>query len=456
MTMTWFEAFFQWLLAASLRASLLAIGVLAAQATLQRWLPARWRYALWLPMVLVLVAPVLPPSRWSVENRFTRESLAMQAASRLLEESLPVGLNSAADCARLTITSLPEQTSVWATWLLGTTVTLAVAGAGYWRAWLRIRRGAKPADPEVMAAVSDGATQVGLGHPPRVIASAGVDSPAVAGLFRPTLLLPAEFPSGLTQVQMRLILLHELTHLRRFDLPLNWLLYVLQALHWFNPLLWYAFSRLRSDREAACDAQVLSGEGVDRRADYGHALLKLASAAPQSRLDLAFGGAFEYASLRFRLLAVTRHRRSHPAWSAVSIAVIVSLILAGATRARFENRPVPLALAQNEASEDGLTIDRIPSDFATACRELADGKVLSSWSTAALEGLLDIGRDWLSRSDYLPELRRLFSGWRVTATNADRTLDTKATVSLDSVGASEIRAQRQNIVSTFSSWSTGG
>jgi beta-lactamase regulating signal transducer with metallopeptidase domain len=147
-----------------------------------------------------------------VENRFTRESLAVQATSRQAEESFPVGLKGAADCARRTIISLPEQPSVWAAWLLGTTVTLAVAGAGYWRAWLRIRRGARPADPEVIAAVSDGAAQVGLAYLPSVIASDGVDSPAVAGLFRPTLLLPAEFPSGLTQVQMRLILLHELTH----------------------------------------------------------------------------------------------------------------------------------------------------------------------------------------------------------------------------------------------------
>jgi hypothetical protein len=295
-----------------------------------------------------------------------------------------------------------------------------------------------------------------LAYLPRVIASDRVESPAVAGLFRPTLLLPAEFPSGLTEVQMRLILLHELTHLRRFDLPLNWLLYVLQALHWFNPLLWYAFSRLRSDREAACDAQVLSGEGVDRRADYGHALLKLAIAAPRSRLDLAFGGAFERATLRFRLLAVTRHRRSHPAWNAVSIAVIVSLILAGATRSKFGDRAAPLALAQSEASGDGFNIAKVPWDFAMARRGPADDKIFSSWGTAALEALADMSRDWLSRSDYLPELRRLLSGWRVTATKADRGLYPKATVSLVSVDALETGAQGENIAGTFSSWTIGG
>jgi bla regulator protein blaR1 len=170
--MTWFNGFFHWLLAAGLRASLLAIGIFASQAILQRWLPARWRYALWLPMVLVLLAPVLPPSRWSVENGFSRETLAAQAAARLAE-SLPVELNRAADRARLTIISLPEQTSFWAAWLLGTTVTLAAASAGYWWAWLRIRRGARPADPKVIAAVSEGAAQVGLAYLPKVIASDG-------------------------------------------------------------------------------------------------------------------------------------------------------------------------------------------------------------------------------------------------------------------------------------------
>jgi bla regulator protein BlaR1 len=438
MAMTWFDAFFEWLLAASLRASLLAIGVIAAQAILQRWLPARWRYALWLPMVLVLLAPVLPASRWSVENRFTRESVAVQAASRLAEKSVPAGLDRAAEAARRAIIRLPEQTAVWTAWLLGTTGVLAAAGAGYWRAWRRIRRGARPTDPAVAAAVSAGAAQLGLVYPPTVIASDGVDSPAVAGLFRPALLLPADFPSGLTPVQTRLILLHELTHLRRLDLPLNWLLCVLQALHWFNPLLWYAFRRLRSDREAACDAKVLSGEGLDRRADYGHALLKLASAAPRSRLGLAFGGGSDRTSLHFRLLAVTRHRRSHPAWSAVSIAIIVSLVLAGATRARFEDGPAPLALAQDEASGDGPHVAKVPWDFAQACRGWADGNVLSSWSMA-LGDIVDISRHWLARSGHLPELGRLLPGWRVTATSAGPVLDTRATV----------------LPNPFLSWTTG-
>lgn len=54
--------------------------------------------------------------------------------------------------------------------------------------------------------------------------------------------------------EAELVLKHELMHLKRCELPVNGLLCVLQALHWFNPLLWLAASHARQDRESACDA----------------------------------------------------------------------------------------------------------------------------------------------------------------------------------------------------------
>jgi len=52
--------------------------------------------------------------------------------------------------------------------------------------------------------------------------------------------------------------LHELAHLKRWDLPLGCLVSLLQVLHWFNPILWYGFRRMRADREQACDAMALN------------------------------------------------------------------------------------------------------------------------------------------------------------------------------------------------------
>ena len=59
---------FDWLLQASLRASLLTVAVLLIQIMLRRHLSARWQYALWLPVLIVLLMPALVESRWSAES----------------------------------------------------------------------------------------------------------------------------------------------------------------------------------------------------------------------------------------------------------------------------------------------------------------------------------------------------------------------------------------------------
>ncbi len=57
---------FEWLLTASARASLLCVVVPGLQVLMSHRVPARWRYALWLPVLLVLLTPVFPESDWGV------------------------------------------------------------------------------------------------------------------------------------------------------------------------------------------------------------------------------------------------------------------------------------------------------------------------------------------------------------------------------------------------------
>ena len=62
------DLLFSWFIAETVRGSLLALAVLAVEVSFGGRMPARWRYALWLPVIFVLVSPVLPASRWSLEN----------------------------------------------------------------------------------------------------------------------------------------------------------------------------------------------------------------------------------------------------------------------------------------------------------------------------------------------------------------------------------------------------
>lgn len=183
------DSFLQWLLSSSLRASALALAVLGLQVVLRRWLPARWRHALWLPVILVLVLPVLPASRFSAENRFAVPAEPQPVA-------VPLEFSETPAVAIFASPPWGWPPILFSGWLLGTCGVLVAGGVGYRRSMRRITRGIVKTRAEVTASVTCAARQLGLKSMHRVIVSTAVESPAVAGLLRPLLLLPAAFPNA--------------------------------------------------------------------------------------------------------------------------------------------------------------------------------------------------------------------------------------------------------------------
>ena len=103
--------------------------------------------------------------------------------------------------------------------------------------------------------------------------------PAVLGVWRRRIVLPQDFDTAFDAEERRLMLLHEGVHLRRGDNAWNLLATALLALHWFNPIAWWAWRRLRADQETSCDAAVLRHEAPAALAAYAGALLKVQGVA---------------------------------------------------------------------------------------------------------------------------------------------------------------------------------
>lgn len=97
--------------------------------------------------------------------------------------------------------------------------------------------------------------------------------PASLGLWRPRLVVPADFRARYTDVEQMLIIRHEQVHAERGDAWANLVQVALQCLFWFHPLVHWAALRFRTDQELACDAAVLRGHRGQARA-YAQALLK--------------------------------------------------------------------------------------------------------------------------------------------------------------------------------------
>ncbi|MFN0019316.1 MAG: M56 family metallopeptidase [Pirellulaceae bacterium] len=129
-------------------------------------------------------------------------------------------------------------------------------------------------EPDLLAMVARQARKIGLQAAPVVAWCGRTSVPLVAGLLKPMILLPVALASSLTPDQLEAILAHELAHLRRFDLLVNLLQRVAEALLFFHPAVWYVSRRISSERENCCDDSVLrAGWG---RVEYADALVRMA------------------------------------------------------------------------------------------------------------------------------------------------------------------------------------
>ena len=334
-------------LTATWQASVLVVIVLAVQASMGRWLSPRWRYALWSVVVVRLLLPVTPGSALSVFNLFhgdaapivvVMESPTAPATIRAdtfgLEGWEPVAYAAGVQAA--------EPTNPWrisdialATWLMGAGLVMGVLLLINVSLALRLRRRSMVTDAGLLELVKTCKREMGVKRHVRLVVDPGITSPALAGMFRPTLLMPAGLVEDMPRDELRFILLHELAHVKKHDIAMNWLLIALSALHWFNPLIWFAFARLRADRELARDAMVLQATGTDASQAYGQTIIRVLEGLTRPRLNnpalAGIGDGMGQLKRRLRMIAMSPKRR--PSLTAVGVVLLAVLVVIGLTDA---------------------------------------------------------------------------------------------------------------------------
>ena len=142
-------------------------------------------------------------------------------------------------------------------WLCGIAAVLALLLAGHLRLRTMLRGSRLLADPVAAALTQECRARLRLDFPVTLTENPRVKTPLVLGVIRPTIILPAGLARQLSEAELRGVLLHELAHVKRHDILVSWLINLILALHWFNPLVWLAASRWRVERELACDELVL-------------------------------------------------------------------------------------------------------------------------------------------------------------------------------------------------------
>ncbi len=301
-----------------------------------------WRLA-YLKLVLGLLIwtrpvhlPVLPPSHAVVS--VAAEPPSAELAADLLGGGTPAITLDAPGPVR-------PRPVVWlfALWLFG----LSWHGTAVIRSWRKARNlgtgSASLDDPELERYVGELCRQQCL-RPPRLAVGDG-EGPLLLGIGRPTVLLPRALIEGCRPGELRLILAHEVAHLKGRDLTWNWLPLLGQWLFFFHPLVWLARREWRLAQEMAADAMAVQ-MSASTGGDYGHMLMKVVTEAGSCRSRLAAVGIAESRdTLKRRLLAVAHIAPMTRRWlmlAGIAIGVLALVVL------------VPWRLAATGGLSDGV------------------------------------------------------------------------------------------------------
>lgn len=258
---------------------------------------------------LAEAAIVLPPS-----------AAAFETEPRKLPQNVPH--------ATIEMTSPPRFAMPWLAivWLAGGLLSLVPLAIGLWQLLGLHRRSQVIDDHRWLTLLDELRRRLGVRRRVQLRQSESALAPLTWGALRPVLLVPFE-ASAWPDRRRRLVLLHELAHVRRWDWLTQLIAHVACAVYWFNPLVWLAARQMRIERERACDDIVLASGA--RPSDYARELLALATGLSDSQVSsLVAVPMARRGALHDRLQGILDSRRSRAALTKSAVCLGASLAVA--------------------------------------------------------------------------------------------------------------------------------
>ena len=392
---------FQYLFDTLWQSAVLAAIVSIVVFTLGRHLKPGWCYLLWSVVLLRLVIPVLPGSPWGIWYVNTPQAVVqsqnnVQISAPRVDLTLPEQFTqheSTSIQSKHSPTVAAAQTKprlkpfdirllLSGIWVCGVVVFLARIAIGEVRLMRKSLRWTVINDPEMLALLKKCRREIGLRRPVKMMVAEGKIGAASCGVIRGTVLFTEESLQITTPQQLRLILLHELTHLKRFDPLMQRFSLIVRAIHWFNPVAWFVVSRLQRTRELACDAAVLQLVGTAKRKEYGLILLRFTELFSSTERLPGLVGIFHSNGAARRIEMVTQFKKTRWSHFILGTALVAFLAAFGLTKSQSQTQQAAAAPVTKNRTPDDFTI----SEIVQSMPEKTDFEKLQKIESLAFEG----------------------------------------------------------------------
>jgi beta-lactamase regulating signal transducer with metallopeptidase domain/type II secretory pathway component GspD/PulD (secretin) len=266
-------------------------------------------------------------------------------------------------------------------WLAGTLVFSLAAAVRFLACWRQLRAARQADDPALVQLVESLRSRLALRRKVRLLVTGSPLGPAVVGLWRPAVILPAALVQGKTPAELEPLVAHELMHIRRGDLWVGLVQTLALGLWWFHPLVRLASRLVTREAERCCDEETIAQLGCHPAA-YARSLLDVLALKQQLSPIPAFPGVRPVDVTSQRLERIMQlgqgcHKRT-PWWCWLAMFALAAAVLPGAALvvgAKEKPKPAPRLSKQyirpdfplSESGSDGK-----PAELVTRTYDVAD------------------------------------------------------------------------------------
>ena len=291
-------------------------------------LPKSFQYYMWFPVIIALILPlskivVIPAPRSSATSVKSINDITQWISDTAFEKPVNTVFapqtGSEQEILQTAAHSPSIATILFILWQSGMILVLGfniITYALYVRRLKNYNIGADQQEMELLNELS------GSKNPPRLYKNSTVMTPILIGVFRPEIILPDK---KYEDTKLQGILLHEITHMRKYDIAVKWLLTFVSALHWFNPIIYFVRREINKACELACDESVLKKFDNDGKQDYGDALIAVAADSIR-KSPISITMVEDKKNLKERLDAIMKHKRHSKRTVIVASAILVAVI----------------------------------------------------------------------------------------------------------------------------------
>lgn len=196
-----------------------------------------------------------------------------------------------------------------------------------------------------------------------------ISVPVVTGFKHPVILLPAGLSDAIDINKLDKIILHEMCHIKRNDFLKNYLWLFARALHWFNPLIWFAYKAYLNDVENACDEYVLKHLNTDEVYEYSEALVEIVKRSKKINCaPVLVSFCKDKSKLRKRVMNMLNPQKKSKSVSIIAVFMMVIIVIGCFTTActsaetqdistepQSDPTDQPAELDENDPPEDSST-----------------------------------------------------------------------------------------------------